>query len=233
MANVVCGEPMRLDRDGQWLARATYLETRAGLIPIGVEVRPARFGAGWLPLPAELDPSEVPVGGLPLAALRGIEWRDQRVRAEKVATQSVAELSLFDETGEGLREFLRRVTAVAVERGMLRAGRRDLARAFFVLIKASADGSRDGSPPRRGQILDQVRQVFPDVDETEIRATLQWARTHRPPLFTSNGPRRAGGMLTGFAQKVLVLADPTEVLSPDDRDEAFAQRAVDLPEFRR
>lgn len=242
MATVVHGKPVRLGADRRWVARATYLDTRTGLVPIGVEVRPVLPGENderpsgqdrdWPRLPSELDPAVVPAGGLPLAALRGIDWREQWVRAEKVVTRSLAELNLFDRSGERLREFLTAVTAAAVRRGMLRPGRRDLTRSFLALIEASGEADTGGSPPTRRQVLHRLQQAYPDFDETELRATLQWARTHRPPLFTSNGQRRAGGTLSEFAQRILVLAEPLDVLSPDERDEVLAQRAVDLPEFR-
>lgn len=53
----------------------------------------------------------------------------------------------------------------------------------------------------------------------------------RAALFTSFGHRRAGGPLTGYAQRILLLAEPLLALPPCARDEVLMQRAAELPEF--
>lgn len=233
---VVYGKVMALDAEGRWAARVSYMETPDGLVPVGIDVRPSLWAEdsddSWPPLPRQLDPAAIPPGGLSLSLLRNIDWSDRNERNQLIVSQILGDLYHYGYEFEAVLEHLQHVTEIAVTRRLLRRGRRDLTRSLFALVESSPDAYPHRTPPTRQQTLDRVRKAFPDFNETELRATLHWARKHEPPLFTSFGHRRAGGLLTGHAQQILLLADPLLALPPDARDEVQVQRAAELPEFR-
>jgi hypothetical protein len=236
VAKVIYGRVQAVGPGGDWVARAVYVRNEERhLVPIGMEVRPAAFAPSyesqpWDPLPQEVDDSLLPPGGLSLSLLRSdLEWEDRDSSVERVIEAELGELYAFGL--DTLIEHLRTVTDIAVERGMLRRGRRDLARSLFVLIESSAEAARDGRPPTRDQIISSVRRVYPDFDEAELRSTIQWARTQKPPLFLPYGQRQRGGRISRATLLILVLTEPLDSLEPDFRDSIRRERAAELPEF--
>ena len=234
---VVQGTPYALDASGNWMARPTYALTVDGLIPVGVDVRLASSAligdAPWLAeMLVDVDDSLLPAGGLPASLLRQVAWPEQDRERELVVSQVLGDLYAHDGSVETVLAHLRAVADIAVERGMLKPGRRDLARSLFTLVEASPDARGERAAPSRRHVVERVCRFFPDFDSTELRATLQWARTHSPPLFSSHGERRTGGSLTRHAQRILILADPLDVLDPWHRNEILRLRARELPEFQ-
>lgn len=202
------------------------------LVPIGLEVRPASLAGdgrgGWPGLPDEVAAGALPGTGFPLSLLRRFEWEERAAKVEPVVDRELGDL--YQVGTEAVVQHLRRVTDLAVRRGMLRPGRRDLARSVFTLLEASVERT-DGRPRSRGEIVAAVRGVYPDFDEAELRSTVQWARTHRPPLFAPYGSRQRGGRITRQTQLILILVDPLRSLEPDEREEIRRIRALDLQEF--
>jgi hypothetical protein len=235
VVKVIHGRVQALGPDGEWVARGVYVRNDEGhLVPIGVDVRPASLAQAdetkpWAPLPPEVDDFLLPRAGLSLSLLRtDLEWEDRDNSVDRVIEDELGELYSFGP--ETLVAHLRKVTDMAVERGMLRRGRRDLSRSLFVLIESSVEAAVDGRPRTRDQIIGRVRQVYPDFDETELRSTIQWARTQQPPLFLPYGQRQRGGRISRAALRILVLSEPLDSLEPDVRDAIRKARDSD-PEF--
>lgn len=237
VSRVWYGQPQPLDRDGVWVARALYAEDEdRHLTPIGLEVRPAGLASDdWSPLPSEIDQSLLPESGFPVSLLRSaFRWEERSKKLDQVVNLNLGDVSLgelYELGSQALLQHLQTVATRAVELGHIRPGRRDLARSLFTLIEASAQRSQDREPRSREEIVRAVRELYPDFDETELRATVQWARTHEPPLFLPYGQRQRGGRLTKFVERILILADPDESLDPFFVDQLRQERARELPEF--
>lgn len=229
MSRVTYGRTTLLDRDGAWAARAIYATDDTGnLTPIGLEVRPAILAAEgdtpWPALSMSAQTGDLPDTGFPLHLLRSFAWAEREEDIKEAWGHIEADLGLVYSFGpERVLAYLSRVANEAVARGHLKPGRRDMARSLFALLEASAEKS-GGVPRSRDEIVDAVREVYPDFDKNELRATIQWARNLQPPLFEPYGQRQRGGRLTQAAQVVLVLAEPLDALEPHERDEVEASR---------
>ena len=227
MTEIVYGGNMYLDREGRWVARASYVERDDDLVPVGVEVRLlSRPGApvDWSRPVTEVEEESVPEGGLSVATLRNIAWHDRSLRAGMAVTELLGELFVYDEAA--VLEHLQAVASDAVTQGLLHRGRRDLTRSLLALVMSTPEGFAETRPPSRMDTVTRVQRHYPDFTANELRSTLAWARGHEPPLFTNSGHGRAGGFLTRHAQRILQLRDPLLVLDEATRHRLEEERAL-------